>query len=183
MTAPLSHSHLQIPGSKYKCLSLRSSTRKLLWSPGAENASKHSLRILNPPKKKEIKGGKEKTLWLPLVSNSSNDNNLQIAGVHPPSTPSHFAPFAWNCSRDCRNCRLFISDPSWANASEQPQALGCRKETICSFTGRAGAEVWARRVDPPAAQQPSSRESRVSVSRALGRDNSAAWRRRLRELR
>lgn len=62
VTAPLSHSQLQISMSKHKCLSVHSSVRKLLWSPGAENTSKHNLQILNPPKKiKEIKGEKEKT--------------------------------------------------------------------------------------------------------------------------
>lgn len=63
VTVPLSHSQLQISISKHNCLSLHSSVRKLLRSPGAESASKHDLQILNPSKKKKkkFKGEKEKT--------------------------------------------------------------------------------------------------------------------------
>lgn len=84
VTAPLSHSQLQISISKHNCLSLHSSVRKLLWSPGAENASKNDLQILNPSKekkKKKIQRRKRKdTVWLLLAYKNNNDNNLEIAG-------------------------------------------------------------------------------------------------------
>lgn len=82
VTASLSHSQLQISISKCKCLTLHSSVRKLLWSPGVERASRHNLWILTtrtlPPPKKKIKGEKENTVWLPLAYN--NNNNLEITG-------------------------------------------------------------------------------------------------------
>lgn len=140
-------SHQPISVSKHKCLSRHSSTRKSLWSPGTDNASKQppSSQLPPPPPPffwggKEIKAAKEKTVGLPLARNNNTGNDLQE--VSAPSKPSRAAPRTAerNCCRGCKKIAVFSLANICKTAFKQP----CRLKRNYFALPQSSSSVCAR---------------------------------------